>query len=66
MPELTGGGPPGAVYDDIAPFYDSIYGFKDYAGEARRIRQLIDEYKPGARTLLDVGCGNGHARRPSA
>jgi len=65
MPELTGGGPPAAVYpapvyDDIAPFYDSIYGsLKDYAGEARRIRQLVDEYRPGARTLLDVGCGTG-------
>jgi SAM-dependent methyltransferase len=40
--------------------YDEIYSFKDYAAEARRIRQLIRERGPsGARTLLDVACGTG-------
>lgn len=43
--------------------YDAIYKFKDYQAEAARIIELIDERVPGARKLLDVGCGTGeHAR----
>jgi SAM-dependent methyltransferase len=41
-------------------FYDAIYSWKDYAGEAERLRALIAEYKrsPGI-ALLDVACGTG-------
>ncbi|MFO7587481.1 MAG: methyltransferase domain-containing protein [Gemmatimonadota bacterium] len=36
---------------------------KDYAAEARRIRAVILAARPGAGSLLDVGCGTGaHAR----
>jgi SAM-dependent methyltransferase len=47
------------AYRRSAAFYDAIYGFKDYAAESDRLRGLVLERKPGARTLLDVACGTG-------
>jgi ubiquinone/menaquinone biosynthesis C-methylase UbiE len=46
------------MFAKSAAFYDAIYSFKDYAAEARRIDELIRQYKrsPGD-TLLDVACG---------
>lgn len=40
-------------------FYDAIYSWKDYAGEAAKLHTLIRQRSPGARTLLDVACGTG-------
>lgn len=40
-------------------FYDAIYSWKDYPGEAAKLDALIRERVPGARTLLDVACGTG-------
>lgn len=39
--------------------YDIFYSAKDYEGESRRIERLIIENVPGARTLLELGCGTG-------
>jgi ubiquinone/menaquinone biosynthesis C-methylase UbiE len=40
--------------------YDRVYRWKDYAAEARRIRDLVRRFGPAsARTLLDVACGTG-------
>src|SRR5215469_2891172 len=48
---------------DSAELYDAIYQFKNYKRECERLRALIDEAVPAARTLLDVACGTGeHAR----
>ena len=47
------------MFDKSADLYDAIYSFKDYAAEAAEIHRLIQERKPGARTLLDVACGTG-------
>ena len=48
---------------DSSELYDAIYSFKDYAREAARLRALIDDAAPGARTILDVACGTGeHAK----
>ena len=45
-------------------FYDAIYSFKDYAGEATAITRIVSETNPGAKTLLDVACGTGlHVQR---
>lgn len=40
-------------------FYDAIYAWKDYQGDAVKLHTLIEERNPGARTLLDVACGTG-------
>jgi SAM-dependent methyltransferase len=48
---------------ESAELYDAIYHFKNYQREGERLRKLIGRLVPGARTLLDVGCGTGeHAR----
>jgi ubiquinone/menaquinone biosynthesis C-methylase UbiE len=51
------------VFIESAELYDAIYQFKNYARECDRLRALIDEAVPAARTILDVACGTGeHAR----
>ena len=47
------------MFDKSADIYDALYFFKDYVAEAAEIHRLIQERKPGARTLLDVACGTG-------
>jgi SAM-dependent methyltransferase len=47
------------VFSRSADLYDAVYSFKDYAQEAGRVHELIEERRPGARTLLDVACGTG-------
>lgn len=47
------------MFTRSAPWYDLVYGAKDYAGEAARLRALIAALRPGAATLLDVACGTG-------
>lgn len=48
------------MFSEAPELYDAIYGsFKDYDGEAERVSQLLQEFAPGARKLLDVGCGTG-------
>ena len=49
------------TYDRTAAVYDLLYqGLgKDYAAESLAVHELIQSRSPGARTLLDVGCGTG-------
>lgn len=48
---------------ESAALYDAICSFKNYSRECDRLRSVIDNLVPGARTLLDVACGTGeHAR----
>jgi trans-aconitate methyltransferase len=55
------------MFSATADLYDAIYAFKDYADEASKIRRLIDRERPGAETILDVGCGTAeHAKLLSA
>jgi SAM-dependent methyltransferase len=52
--------PSGVAYSLSASVYDQIYASKDYAAEARRVRELVREHGPAnATTLLDVACGTG-------
>jgi SAM-dependent methyltransferase len=52
------------MFTASAEVYDAIYSFKDYAGESARVAALVRTLSPGARTVLDVGCGTGeHVRR---
>ena len=52
------------MFSETPELYDLIYGsFKDYASEAERVAELLARVAPGARVVLDVGCGTGeHAR----
>lgn len=47
------------TFDAYSAYYDLLYGGKDYAGEAAFVDELVQQYAPGSRTLLDLGCGTG-------
>ena len=48
------------MFSRSAPIYDAIYAsIRDYPREAAQLDALIQERRPGARTLLDVACGTG-------
>lgn len=47
------------MFAKSARFYEALYSWKDYEGEAALLHELIQERSPGARTLLDVACGPG-------
>jgi SAM-dependent methyltransferase len=48
-----------SVFAKSAAFYDALYDDKDYAAEADYVHDLVQRYRPGARSLLDLGCGTG-------
>ncbi len=52
------------MFSASAEYDDLIYStFKDYAGEAAIIAELLRKLNPECRTVLDVACGTGeHAR----
>ncbi len=52
------------MFTESTALYDPIYmQFKDFEKEAARVAGIIRAVKPGARRILDVGCGTGeHAR----
>src|SRR5688500_20084364 len=45
----------------VADLYDAIYFHtgKEYDAEVRQLGDIIEAHRPGAGTLLDVGCGTG-------
>jgi SAM-dependent methyltransferase len=48
------------MFNKSALFYDKIYAFKDYRGEAEKVTAIIRERgRSGGRRLLDVACGTG-------
>lgn len=47
------------VFNIYARYYDLLYKDKDYAGEVEYIHDLIQKYNPGAKSILDLGCGTG-------
>jgi SAM-dependent methyltransferase len=48
------------VFSRSARLYDAVYAsIRDYPREAAELDRLIQEHRPGARTLLDVACGTG-------
>jgi SAM-dependent methyltransferase len=52
------------MFSEAPELYDLIYqSFKNYAAEASQIADLLATEAPGAKVVLDVGCGTGeHAR----
>jgi len=48
------------VFSRSARIYDATYSaIRDYPREAAELDRLIQDQRPGARTLLDVACGTG-------
>ncbi|WP_194778168.1 class I SAM-dependent methyltransferase [Pararhodonellum marinum] len=47
------------MFKKTATFYDALYHFKDYEEASEKLVTLIKQYRPEAKTLLDVGCGTG-------
>jgi SAM-dependent methyltransferase len=52
------------MFSETAEYYDLIYDqFREYGKDVEQIARLIGRFAPGARTVLDVGCGTGrHAQ----
>ncbi|CAN7619886.1 class I SAM-dependent DNA methyltransferase [Neorhizobium tomejilense] len=48
-----------SVFANYAEIYDTLNAGKDYAKEAEFVAQLVREIAPGARTLVNFGCGTG-------
>lgn len=49
-----------STYTEIAPIYDLLHDFKDYAQETAYVRACVRARMPGARSLLDLACGTGN------
>lgn len=47
------------VFEEYAAYYDIFYKNKDYKSEVLYIDNFIRQYCPGAKTILDLGCGTG-------
>jgi SAM-dependent methyltransferase len=47
------------VLDSYGSRYDLVFASKDYAAESEKLRGIIEDRTPGAKTLLDVACGTG-------
>ena len=48
-----------SVFKDYSNYYDLLYSDKDYEAEADYIDHLIQKNNPGAKTILNLGCGTG-------
>ena len=47
------------VFGAYSRYYNLFYRDKDYPGEAEYVKSLIGKHHPGAKTILDLGCGTG-------
>jgi SAM-dependent methyltransferase len=55
------------VFGTYSRYYDLLYRDKEYAAEARFVRDLLRRNAAGAANLLELGCGTGrHAERLAA
>jgi SAM-dependent methyltransferase len=47
------------VFGAYSRYYNLFYKDKDYPGEAVYVHGLIQKHRPGAKSVLDLGCGTG-------
>jgi SAM-dependent methyltransferase len=56
-----------SAFAEYAPYYDRMYGDKDYEAEAAFVLGLVRRHCPQAESFLELGCGTGaHAEHLSA
>jgi SAM-dependent methyltransferase len=48
-----------ALFSEYARYYDLLYRDKDYGAEANYVNRLIQQWSPGAKTVLELGAGTG-------
>jgi SAM-dependent methyltransferase len=52
------------IFERYASYYDLIYKEKSYQAETEYVHRLIQQFAPGSREILELGCGTGrHARQ---
>lgn len=52
-----------SVFGNYSKYYNLLYKNKDYEAESNYVESLIKKYAPGAKTILELGCGTGkHAK----
>jgi SAM-dependent methyltransferase len=54
------------IFNHYAAYYDLLYQDKDYLAEAQYVHNLIQTHSPGAKSILDLGCGTGGHAFPLA
>ncbi len=47
-------------YGELAPWWPLVSPVEEYAGEAAEFLRVIEAALPGAKTMLELGCGGGH------
>jgi SAM-dependent methyltransferase len=47
------------IFGDYSLYYDLLYKDKDYRGEVDYIKELLQQFSPAGRSILDLGCGTG-------
>lgn len=47
------------VFDNYSRYYDLFYSSKNYKAESEYVHQLIQQYAPTTKDVLDLGCGTG-------
>lgn len=52
-----------SVFHEYARYYDLLYRDKDYQAETEYLHGLIQAGAPGARSVLNLGCGSGRHDR---
>src|SRR5262249_57809 len=46
------------AFGEYAKYYDLLYADKDYTAESAFVGEIIHRHAPGARSLLELGCGS--------
>lgn len=48
-----------SVFGRYSSYYDLLYKDKNYRAEAEFVRDLLARFRPGGRSVLELGCGSG-------
>ena len=48
-----------SVFGKYSSYYDLLYRDKDYEKEVEYVHRLIQKFSPGAKSILNLGCGTG-------